>query len=69
MMALAPDAGDVRARWSTNFAVDDVDEAARVASSLGATVSAVQALPGIGRYADVVSPGGVEFAVVEYLEA
>jgi predicted enzyme related to lactoylglutathione lyase len=67
MMAITPDTGDTRPQWSTNFAVDDADEAARVATSMGATVAAVRPLPGIGRYVDIVSPQGVEFTIVEYL--
>jgi predicted enzyme related to lactoylglutathione lyase len=66
MMAITPEMGETRPRWRTNFAVDDAEEAARVAKTLGAAVTEVQPLPGIGRCADVVSPQGVEFSIVEY---
>ena len=51
----------------TYFTVDDADEAVRRATALGATLlMGPQDIPGVGRFAGLLSPQGVMFHVIRY---
>lgn len=67
MLPIMPQMGNLSPHWATNFTVTDVDEAARVAVTLGATICVpAQEIPGVGRFAGITSPQGVRFFVVHY---
>ena len=70
MMAITPDMGELTPHWATYFTDDDADAAARDAPALGATVHIPPMdVPGVGRFCGIVSPQGVPFMVMKYLEA
>ncbi len=57
----------VPAHWGVSFAVKSADETARLARELGATVCHGPAdIPGVGRFASVISPQGVAFSVMQW---
>ena len=62
----APNSPPGPVRWTTYFAVRDVDEAVAAAVALGAQVlSPAHDLAGVGRLARLTSPQGVAFGVVQ----
>jgi predicted enzyme related to lactoylglutathione lyase len=61
--AMAPAAGDARARWGVDFWVHDVDAAARKAEELGGQVVAGPFDTPIGRSAVLADPAGATFSV------
>ncbi len=66
MMQLSAEMGAMPPRWVTYFTVDDVDEAARLAVSLGATLCVnLHDVPGIGRFCGIVSPQGIVLYVIQ----
>ena len=68
MMAITPEMAGLKPHWATYFTVDDPDEAARKAVELGGTLRVPpQDIPGVGRFAAIVSPQGVAFSVIRYL--
>lgn len=67
MMAITPEMGALRPHWATYFTVTDADAAARDAAALGAKVVVPpRDVPGVGRFATLVSPQGVPFSVIRY---
>lgn len=70
LMALPPAllaAGDVPPHWATYFTVADADATAARAVELGGQlIVGPQDVPGIGRFAGIVSPQGVVFFVMAY---
>ncbi len=65
MFEMTPEMADVPPNWSTTFAVEDADAAAKHAEELGARVL-VQPfdIPTVGRYAVIQDPVGVVFAIL-----
>jgi predicted enzyme related to lactoylglutathione lyase len=65
MMAMTPQMADVPPNWSTTFAVEDTDAAAKRAEELGASVIVPPFdIPNVGRYAVVQDPVGVVFGIM-----
>jgi uncharacterized protein len=59
---------DIPPHWGTYFSVNDADEAARTAESLGGTLFVPPMdIPEIGRFCGIISPQGVRFYVIKYL--
>lgn len=66
----AVESGEIRPHWATYFTVADADAAAARAAELGGTVVVPpQDVPGIGRFACLMSPQGVMFYVMAYTHA
>jgi hypothetical protein len=64
IMALPPEAAGAPPHWLAYIGVRDVDEAARRASDLGATVHvSPQDIPDVGRFAVLADPQGASFAI------
>lgn len=62
-----PRAQEPAPHWATYFTVTDVDETARRAVELGATIGApAREVPAGGRACGITSPQGVPFFVIEY---
>ena len=67
MMPVAATKQEVPSSWATYFTVDDADEAVRRATTLGATLCVgPHDIPGVGRFAGLLSPQGVMFHVIRY---
>ena len=67
LMPILPEMGNIPPHWGVYFTVDDADEAARVATDLGAEVFIpVQDIPGVGRFCGIISPQGVRFYAIQY---
>jgi predicted enzyme related to lactoylglutathione lyase len=67
MMGIGPRTGMAKAGWTTWFSVDDVDETARRAQSLGGNLCVPpHDIPDIGRFAAVTSPTGVPFHAITW---
>jgi predicted enzyme related to lactoylglutathione lyase len=67
MMQISKEMGDLRPHWGCYYAVNDVDEAARKAVELGATLCVPPTdIPGVGRFCGITSPQGVSFYVIRY---
>ena len=69
MMEITPDmaAANVRPHWGVYFTVTDVDAAARDATKLGGGLFIPpKDIPGVGRFAGIVSPQGVMFYTIKY---
>lgn len=67
MMQITPDMGSFPSHWGVYFTVRDADVAAARALELGGQVMiAPRDIPGVGRFAGVVSPQGVMFYVITY---
>ncbi len=63
MSATMPGAGVVPPRQGTYFTAGNVEEAARAAAGLGATLFVPpRNIPGVGRFCGIVSPQGVRFS-------
>lgn len=66
-MKLPPGAGDTPSHWGTYFAVDDADATAARGAELGGKLClAPQDIPGVGRFALLLSPQGVSFHIIQY---
>jgi predicted enzyme related to lactoylglutathione lyase len=65
MLEITPEMGDMPPNWSTTFAVENADAAARKAEELGGRIL-VQPfdIPEVGRYAVVQDPVGAVFGVL-----
>lgn len=64
IMPILPEMGPMPPHWSVFFAVDDVDQSASKAESLGGKVMAPpQDIPGIGRFAAIQDPQGAVFQI------
>jgi predicted enzyme related to lactoylglutathione lyase len=67
MLQIRPEMGPLRPHWGTYYTVNDSDETARQAVSLGATLCVpVRDIPGVGRFCGITSPQGVMFYAIEY---
>jgi predicted enzyme related to lactoylglutathione lyase len=67
MMVITAEMGAVPPHWATYVTVDDVDATAELAVALGGSVALPpDEIPGIGRFAGLVSPQGVRFFVIRY---
>jgi predicted enzyme related to lactoylglutathione lyase len=67
MMAITPEMGEMPSHWMTYFTVNDTDEAVSKAIALGASIfMGTHDIPGVGRFAGLVSPQGVRFMVIKY---
>lgn len=54
-------------RWSTYYTVENVDEATKLAGTLGATVAfGPHDIPNVGRFSAIISPQGVAFHIITY---
>lgn len=68
MMPVPSGKGDIPSHWGTYFTVDDVDTAARKAGELGGSIFVPPMnIPGVGRFAGLLSPQGVRFYAIQYL--
>jgi uncharacterized protein len=68
MMQITPAMGALRPHWGTYYTVNDADETARQAVSLGASLCVpVRDIPGVGRFCGIISPQGVVFYAISYL--
>jgi len=69
IMPVLPEMGDMPSFWCTYFTVNDTDAVAAKATSLGGTVFIEPSdIPQVGRFAGIVSPQGVMFMVIRYLQ-
>ncbi len=69
IMPVLPEMGDMPSFWCTYFTVNDTDAVAAKAKSLGGTVFIEPSdIPQVGRFAGIVSPQGVMFMVIRYLQ-
>jgi predicted enzyme related to lactoylglutathione lyase len=67
LLSLTPHMLSQRSRWETFFTVRDVDQAARDALDLGATLSEpVLEVAGIGRFCGITSPQGLAFHLIAH---
>lgn len=67
MMKITPEMAGCKPHWSTYFTVDNADEAAREAETLGGKLHvAMHDIPGVGRFCGITSPQGVMFNVIQY---
>ena len=67
ILQIRPEMGPIRPHWGTYFTVKDVDEAAREAVELGASLCVpVRDIPGVGRFCGITSPQGVTFYAIKY---
>jgi uncharacterized protein len=67
LMPITPQMGNLQPHWGVYFTVTDADATARQALDLGGKLCVpVCAIPGVGRFAGVLSPQGVPFYVIEY---
>jgi predicted enzyme related to lactoylglutathione lyase len=67
MLQITPQMGELRPHWVTYFTVKDVDETAREAVKLGATLCmTIKDIPGVCRFCGITSPQGVTFRAVQY---
>jgi len=67
VMAAPPDAP---VAWTSYVTVDDIDETARLAESLGGVICVPPTdIPRIGRFAIMRDPQGAIFAAITYLKA
>jgi len=72
MMQVTPEmaAARMQPHWGVYFTVTDVDTAAREAGKLGATICVPpRDIPGVGRFAGIISPQGVMFYVIRYSQS
>jgi predicted enzyme related to lactoylglutathione lyase len=68
MLQIRPEMGPLRPHWGTYYTVNNADETARQAVSLGATLCVpVRDIPGVGRFCGITSPQGVMFYAITYL--
>jgi predicted enzyme related to lactoylglutathione lyase len=68
LMQITPEMGKIKPHWGTYFTVKDVEQAAREAVKLGGALCVPpRDVPGVGRFAGVVSPQGVMFYVIQYI--
>jgi predicted enzyme related to lactoylglutathione lyase len=68
MMQIRPEMGALRPHWGTYYTVNDADQTARQAVSLGASLCVpVRDIPGVGRFCGITSPQGVVFYALSYL--
>jgi uncharacterized protein len=68
LMQITPEMGVKRSHWGTYFTVNDVDDAARLAVGLGASLCLPpRDIPSVGRFCGVTSPQGVTFYAIKYL--
>ena len=59
---------DIPPHWGTYFTVNDADEAAKTAESLGGKLFVPPMdIPEIGRFCGIISPQGVRFYAIKYL--
>ena len=69
IMPVLPEMGDMPSFWCTYFTVNDTDAVAAKAKSLGGTVFIEPSdIPQVGRFAGIVSPQGVMFMVIRYIQ-
>ena len=67
MLQIRPEMGPLRPHWGTYYTVNDADETARQAVSLGASLCVpVRDIPGVGRFCGITSPQGVMFYAINY---
>lgn len=69
MMPLSPEMIDAKMtpHWATYFTVSDPDATVREAEKLGAVICVPpRDIPGVGRFAGIISPQGVTFYVIKY---
>ena len=67
MMPILPQMGAVRPHWGTYFTVNDTDKAATEAVAMGGSICVPpRDIPGVGRFAGITSPQGVNFYVIKY---
>jgi predicted enzyme related to lactoylglutathione lyase len=65
MLRITPEMGKQRPHWATYFTVNDADETAREAVTLGAQLCVpVRDIPGVGRSCGITSPQGITFFVI-----
>jgi predicted enzyme related to lactoylglutathione lyase len=70
LMPILPHMGQIPSHWGTYFTVRDVDQTARDAAALGATICVPpQDVPNVGRFCGITSPQGVMFFVITYAGA
>lgn len=68
MMQITPEMGDFPSHWGVYFTVADADATASQAQALGGQVMLpARDIPGVGRFAGLVSPQGVMFYVIQYV--
>ncbi len=69
MMAMPPDAGEMRPTWGAYVTVDDVDASARQAGKLGGQVIVPpRDIPGIGRFCMILDPQGAALSMITYVD-
>ena len=67
LMPVTPRMPDVPSRWGVYFTVRSADDAAAGAVSRGGTITIPpRDIPGVGRFAGLLSPQGVRFHVIQY---
>jgi hypothetical protein len=67
LMQLPPGMENIPPHWSVCFTVSDVEKAARDSTAAGGKVCMEPAdIPGVGRFANITSPQGVHFSVIQY---
>ncbi len=67
MMAPVPEMGEMPPFWGVYFTVRDVDATVAAAEKAGASVCVpANDVPGVGRFAGLISPQGVMFSVMTY---
>ena len=70
MLQLRPEWGEVPPHWVVYFAVEDCDDAASRATSLGATeIVPATDVPDVGRFAWLADPCGAVFGIIRLEEA
>jgi uncharacterized protein len=68
LFQVTPEMGTHKPSWATYMSVDDVDETARTAEKLGATLCIPpRDIPEIGRFCGIISPQGVFFYAITFL--
>jgi uncharacterized protein len=68
MFEFTPEMGQRESSWATYMNVKDVDDTARSAVALGATLCVPpRDIPDIGRFCGLISPQGVFFYVITYV--
>jgi predicted enzyme related to lactoylglutathione lyase len=67
LMAMPPGM-EAAPHWGVYFTVSDIDAAVASATSLGGTVCVpIRDIPGVGKFAGLISPQGVMLYVLQYL--
>jgi predicted enzyme related to lactoylglutathione lyase len=67
MMGITPEMGPVPPHWGIYFTVNDIEESAKRATDLGATLFVPPTnIADVGRFCGVISPQGVRFYLITY---